>query len=148
MRENETSRIRTVTEPAVQARLRPWTIIVRQVLAFALETALLFAVAYWAIAAFPEHRTVAAVVALTVSVVLWGLLLAPRAKYRLPWPALPLVAGGAFLAGAGALMVSGLALVAVLMAAAAVVNLIWDLAAGYPAVASAPRPAGRRSAKR
>lgn len=143
--EEETSRIRTATEPAAETSSRPWTIIVRQVFAFALETALLFAVAYWAITAFPSHRAVAAVTALALSVVLWGLLLAPRAKNRLPWPALPLVAGGAFLAGAGALMISGLALVAVLLAAAAVVNLVWDLAAGAPAVASAPRRSGRRA---
>lgn len=148
MNENTTSRNRTAAAPAVQTHLRPWTIVVRQVLAFALETALLFAVAYWATNTFPAQRAAAAAAALAVSVVLWGLLLAPRAKYRLPWPALPLVAGGAFLAGAGALMVSGLPLVAVLLAAAAVVNLIWDLTAGHPAVSSAPRPAGRRSAKR
>lgn len=148
MNENTTSRNRAAARPAAQTHLRPWTIVVRQVLAFALETALLFAVAYWAINAFPAHRAAAAALALAASVVLWGLLLAPRAKYRLPWPALPLVAGGAFLTGAGALMVSGLPLVAVLLAAAAVVNLIWDLVAGHPAVSAAPRPAGRRSAKR
>ncbi|MBO0897765.1 MULTISPECIES: DUF2568 domain-containing protein [Arthrobacter] len=145
MTEDETSRTRTATKPAGEGRSRPWTLIVRQVLAFALETAFLFAVTYWAITAFPSHRAPAAVVALALSVVLWSLVLAPRAKNRLPWPALPLVAGGAFLAGAGALMVSGLALAAVLVAAAAVVNLVWDLAAGYPAVASAPRRSGRRA---
>ncbi len=114
-------------------------------LAFALETAFLFAVAYWAITAFPDYRALAAFAALALAVVLWGILLAPRARNRLPWPALPLVAAGAFLAGAGALMVSGLVTVALLVAAAAVVNLIWDLAAGHPAVASAPRSSGRRA---
>ena len=148
MTQEETPRIRTATGPAIGERPGPGTAILRQVLAFALETALLFAVAYWAITAFPAYRILAAFVALAVTVVLWGVLLAPRARNRLPWPALPLVAGGAFLAGAGALMVSGLAPVALLLAAAAVVNLIWDLAAGYPAVASVPRSAGRRAKRR
>lgn len=148
MNEYTASRNRTAAEPAAQTHLRPWTILLRQILAFALETGLLFAVAYWAINAFPAQRAAAAAVALAVSVVLWGLLLSPRAKYRLPWPVLPLVAGGAFFAGAGALVVSGMPRGAVLLAAAAVVNLIWDLAAGHPAVRSAARPAGRRSAKR
>ncbi|WP_461169079.1 DUF2568 domain-containing protein [Arthrobacter sp. Z1-15] len=120
----------------------------RQVLAFALETALLFAVAYGAIRAFPGYEAVAAVAALACGVLLWGLLMAPRAKNRLPWPALPLVAAGAFLAGAGTLMMSGLPVPALLLGAAAAVNLVWDLVSGYPAVAAPARPAGRRSAKR
>lgn len=120
----------------------------RQILAFALETALLFAVAYGAIRAFPGYEVVAAAAALAAGVLLWGLLMAPRARKRLPWPVLPLVAAGAFLAGAGILMVSGLPLPAVLLAAAAVVNLVWDLVSGYPAVAAPAKPAGRRSAKR
>ena len=122
--------------------------IARQILAFALETALLFAVAYGAVRAFPGYEAVAAVAALACGVLLWGLLMAPRAANRLPWPALPLVAAGAFLAGAGTLMMSGLPLPAVLLAAAAVINLVWDLVSGYPAVAAPARPAGRRSAKR
>ncbi|MET4061131.1 nitroreductase [Arthrobacter sp. UYP6] len=147
MTEDEISRIASA---AVVAHSRPQrgTRIARQLLAFALETALLFAAAYWAIAAFPSQRVIAAAGALGLAVLLWGLFLAPRAKNRLPWPALPLVAGGAFLAGAGALMISGLVPAAVLMAAAAVGNLIWDLASGYPAVESPARRAGRRSAKR
>nr|WP_231712138.1 DUF2568 domain-containing protein [Arthrobacter sp. zg-Y820] len=117
-------------------------------MAFALETALLFAVAYGAIAVFPGYEALAAAGALAVAVLFWGLLMAPRAKHRLPWPALPLVAAGVFLAGAGALMLSGLALAGLLLAAGAVVNLVWDLVSGYPAVAAPARPAGRRSARR
>lgn len=104
--------------------------------------------AYGAIAAFPGYGAVAAAAALAVAVLLWGLLMAPRAKNRLSWPALPLVAAGAFLAGAGALMVSGLVSAALLLAAAAVVNLVVDLVAGRPAVAAPARTAGRRSARR
>lgn len=122
--------------------------IARQILAFALETALLFAVAYGAITVFPNHKVVAAAVALTAGVLLWGMLMAPRAKNRLPWPALPLVAAGAFLAGAGTLMLSELPVPAVLLAGAAIVNLVWDMASGHPAVAAPARSTGRRSAKR
>ena len=147
MTEHEISR---TPSAALVARARPQrgTRTARQLLAFALETALLFAAAYWAIAAFPSQRVIAAAAALGLAVLLWGLFMAPRAKKRLPWPALPLMAGGAFLAGAGALMISGLVPAAVLMAAAAVGNLIWDFSAGYPAVESSPRRTGRRSAKR
>ncbi|WP_442864230.1 DUF2568 domain-containing protein [Arthrobacter sp. ATA002] len=49
-------------------------------MAFALETALLFAVAYGAITAFPRYAAVAAVAALAAGVLLWGVLMAPRAK--------------------------------------------------------------------
>ena len=127
---------------------RPWIRMLRQLLAFALETALLFAVAYWAITTFPQHRIAAATVALATGVVLWGLVMAPRARNRLPWPALPLVAAGAFLAGAGALMISGLPAGALLFAVAALANLVWELASGHPAVPSSKRSAGRRSARR
>lgn len=122
--------------------------IIRQLLAFCLETALLFAVAYSAIAAFPKHGTLAAIAALGAAVALWGLFLAPRARRRLSWPLLPLAAAFAFLAGAGALIVSGLLPAALLLAAAAVVNLVWDLATGRPAAAPEPRPGGRRAARR
>lgn len=151
MTEEEVSRTRRPAALAADVHPQTGTRIARQVLAFALETAFLFSAAYWAIAAFPSQPVPAAAGALALALLLWGLFLAPRAKNRLRWPALPLIAGGAFLAGAGALMVSGLVTAAVLMAAAAVGNLVWDLLAGYPAVASesrASRPAGRRSAKR
>ena len=135
--------------PAVSgAPRRTGLTVARQILAFALETALLFAVAYGAITAFPAYKVWAAAAALAICVLLWGWLMAPRAKNRLPWPALPLVAGGAFLAGAGTLMLSGLPLAAVLLAAVAVINLVWDIASGYPAVAAPTKTSGRRSARR
>lgn len=127
---------------------RTGTAAARQILAFALETALLFAVAYGAITAFPTYKVVAAAAALAIGMLLWGVLMAPRARNRLPWPALPLVAAGAFLAGAGTLMLSGLPLPAVLLATAAVVNLVWDLASGKPAAAAPAKTRGRRSARR
>lgn len=148
MTEDEFSRDSGSAQAATDVGRRPRPGIARQVLAFALETALLFAVAYGAIAVFPGYEALAAAGALTVAVLFWGLLMAPRAKHRLPWPALPLVAAGVFLAGAGALMLSGLALAGLLLAAGAVVNLVWDLVSGYPAVAAPARPAGRRSARR
>ena len=135
--------------PAVTgAPRRKGPAIARQILAFALETALLFAVAYGAVTAFPDHKVVAAAAALAIGVLLWGMLMAPRARNRLPWPALPLVAAGAFLAGAGTLMLSGLPVPAVSLAVAAVVNLVWDLVSGHPAVAAPARSTGRRSARR
>jgi hypothetical protein len=135
--------------PAVTgAPRRKGPAIARQILAFALETALLFAVAYGAVTAFPGYGVLAAAAALAAGVLLWGMLMAPRARNRLPWPALPLVAAGAFLAGAGTLMLSGLPLPAVLMTVAAVINLVWDLASGHPAVAAPARTTGRRSARR
>lgn len=132
--------------------------VVRQILAFGLETALLFAVAYSAIAAFPGHGALAAIAALAVTVGLWSFFMAPRAKLRLPWPLLPVVAACAFLAGAAALIISGLLPAALILAAAAVVNLVWDLASGHPAAGPAisstgisstgSRPSGRRAAGR
>lgn len=121
--------------------------ITRQILAFVLETALLFAVAYSAIAAVPAHPVLAAIAALAVAVALWAVFMAPRAKRRLPWPALPVAAGCAFLAGAAGLLANGLLPAALLLAAAALVNLVWDLATGRPAAAAPPRPAGRRAAR-
>ncbi|MBP3044646.1 DUF2568 domain-containing protein [Arthrobacter jiangjiafuii] len=126
---------------------------VRQILAFGLETALLFAVAYSAIAAFPGHGALAAIAALAVTVGLWSFFMAPRAKLRLPWPLLPVVAACAFLAGAAALTFSGLLPAALILAAAAAANLVWDLASGHPAAGAAisstgSRPTGRRAAGR
>lgn len=126
---------------------------VRQILAFGLETALLFAVAYSAIAAFPGHGALAAIAALAVTVGLWSFFMAPRAKLRLPWPLLPVVAACAFLAGAAALTFSGLLPAALILAAAAAANLVWDLASGHPAAGAAiratgSRPSGRRAAGR
>lgn len=151
MTEDEFTQARTTAPtapgaPDASGRSKPAA--ARQVLAFALETAFLFAVGYWAISAFPGREAAAAAAALAAAVLFWALLLAPRAKNRLPWPALPLVAAGSFLAGAGLLMISGLTLAALLLAGAALGNLIWDLTAGYPAVAAPVRPAGRRSARR
>lgn len=146
--EEEFAPDRKAARTAADARRRPGPGIARQILAFALETALLFAVVYGAITTFPGHGALAAAAALAGTLLLWGLLMAPRAKHRLPWPALPLVAAGVFLAGAGVLVMSGLTLAALFLAAAAVANLVWDLLAGHPAVAAAPaRPAGRRAAR-
>nr|WP_273544396.1 DUF2568 domain-containing protein [Arthrobacter jiangjiafuii] len=123
-------------------------------MAFGLETALLFAVAYSAIAAFPGHGALAAIAALAVTVGLWSFFMAPRAKLRLPWPLLPVVAACAFLAGAAALTFSGLLPAALILAAAAAANLVWDLASGHPAAGAAisrptgSRPSGRRAAGR
>lgn len=96
-------------------------------LGFVLEAALLAALVYWGLAQPNPWNLVLAIGLPAVTVVLWGVFLAPRSERRLVPAAVRWLALLAFLAGAAALAAAGAMGFAVLLAAFAAVNfaLAW-----------------------
>lgn len=97
-------------------------------LGFVLEVALLATLVYWGLAQSSPWNLVLAIGLPAVTVVLWGVFLAPRSERRLAPGPVRWLALLAFLAGAAALAAAGAPGFAVLLAVCAAVNfaLAWS----------------------
>jgi hypothetical protein len=105
---------------------------VNAVLALLLELALLVAAVVIGLRApVPPAASVVLAVALPVAVVvLWGLLLAPRARRRLGPRGRLMTETGLFAAAAGALAVTGASAAGIVLAVAAAIRLVLGAALG------------------
>ncbi|WP_422933646.1 YrdB family protein [Sinomonas sp. P47F7] len=92
--------------------------------AFLLEVSMLAALAYAGFHVAPPLAVVAGVGFPLLAMVLWGLFFAPRAGRRIPWPWLPLASLGMFAAAALALAAAGELLLAEVMGAVALANMV------------------------
>lgn len=59
-----------------------------------------------------------------VTMVLWGMFMAPRADHRIDWPWLPIIAGALFLLAALALYASGYKTHGIAVAVLAIINTV------------------------
>lgn len=100
------------------------------VVAFALEVALFFAFAAWAMLSFPQAPAAAVLVTVAVLAVSWGMFLSPKARVRARWPGHPMVAGVLAGTGAVALAVVGLAGWAAGLAVLGALKIVLAAAAG------------------
>lgn len=90
------------------------------ILGFALEVAMLSAFVFWGFKLVPPWNMVLGIGIPAVTVVLWGVFMAPRSERRLGESAVRWVSLGAFLAGSAALLAAGVPVLGALMAVFAV----------------------------
>lgn len=92
------------------------------ILGFALEVAMLSAFVFWGFKQVAPWNMVLGIGIPAVTVVLWGVFMAPRSERRLGESAVRWVSLGAFLAGSAALFAAGVPILGALMAVFAVAS--------------------------
>lgn len=113
------SRVRAGAQVRATARVG----LVNSLLGFALEVAMVSAFVFWGFKQDAPWNMLLGIGIPAVTVVLWGVFLAPRSERRLGAAAVRWVSLGAFLAGSGALFAAGVPVLGALMATFAVANL-------------------------